>query len=274
MVKRYRPVQLILVSKGIVAVKKNVSTPLYDQLAESLREQIVTGQLKAGQQLPSERDLSEQYEMSRMTVRQGLAQLEHEGLVTVKSGVGTFVAEPKLTYDAINVFGFTEAMLDKKGVLSSRVLSQRVCEASVQVRRALALIGQREVIEIKRVRLIDSIPMAIETNYLSAERFAGLETMNLKKSSLYTILEDLYNVRLHIAEQTIEASTANPFEQKHLGIAKGVSTFLIEGTSFDQQHRPVEFFKSSFRGDRFKVSVVSQRHSKKIAQTSLSLVLD
>jgi GntR family transcriptional regulator len=255
-------------------MKKNLPTSLYYQLAESLREQIASGGLRPGDKLASERDLSEHHGISRMTVRQGLAYLEREGLLTVKAGVGTFVAEPKLTYNAINLLGFTKAMLGRQGKLSSRVLSQRICEAPLQVSRALALLGQREVIELVRVRLIDNKPMALETNYLSARRFAGLEAINLNESSLYAILEDLYDVQLHVAEQTIEAASANPFEQHHLSVAKNVSMLLIEGTSFDQHNRPVEFFKSSFRSDRFKISVISQRQTQKPAQASFSLVLD
>jgi GntR family transcriptional regulator len=255
-------------------VNKNLPTPLYYQLADRLREQIASGQLKPGEQLPSERELSQTSGISRMTVRQALGYLEREGLLVVKSGIGTFVAEPKLTYDAINLIGFTETMLGRKGKLSSKVLSQKICPASVHVSRVLALLGQREVIEIVRVRLIDDVPMAIETNYLPAQRFAGLETMNLNESSLYSILEDIYGVKFQQAEQTIEASSANPFEQEQLGVAEGVSMLLIEGTSFEQNNQPIEFFKSSFRGDRFKVSVMSQRQAQQFAQASFSLILD
>ncbi len=255
-------------------VKKVQATSLYYQLAEGLREQITSGKLKAGDKLASERDLSLQHGMSRMTVRQALSQLEREGLLTIRSGVGTFVAEPKLTYDAVNLLGFTETMIGKKGSLSSKVLSQKLTLASAQISHALKVSSRQEVIEIKRVRLIDNVPMAIETSYLPVKRFAGLETMNLSEASLYAILEDLYNVKPYVAEQTIEASTASIFEQKHLNVASHISILQIEGTSFDQNHYPVEFFKSSFRGDRFKVSVISQGKSQQTLQTSLSLVLD
>jgi GntR family transcriptional regulator len=255
-------------------VKKNLPTSLYYQLAETLREQIDSGGLKPGEQLPSERELSQTSGISRMTVRQALGYLEREGLISVKSGIGSFVAEPKLTYNAVHLLGFTETMLGRKGKLTSKVLSQIICPASVHVSRALALSGQREVIEIVRVRLIDNVPMALETNYFSPQRFAGLETMNLNESSLYSILEDIYGVKFQQAEQTIEASSANPFEQKHLGVTEGVSILLIEGTSYNQHNQPIEFFKSSFRGDRFKVSVMSQRHAQKSSQASFSLILE
>ncbi len=255
-----------------IGMDKTLSTPLYYQLVEIMREQIASGQLLPGDKLPAERDLSNNYGISRMTVRQALASLEREGLVIVKSGVGSFVAEPKLTYDAINMLSFTDTMLGRKSKLSSKVLSQRVQPASIQISRALALLEKREVIEIVRVRLIENVPMAIERNYFSAARFAGLESMNLNEASLYSILEDIYGVRLEQAEQTIEASVANPFEEEHLGLAKGTSMLLIEGTSFNKENQPLEFFKSAFRGDRFKVAVLSQRQQRQRA--SFSLVLD
>lgn len=252
-------------------MKKTPALTLYSQLAEHLREQIDAGSLKPGDKLASERDLSLQHGMSRMTVRQALGQLEREGLLSVRRGVGTFVSEPKLTYDAVNLLGFTEAMLGKQGVLSSKVLSQKLVTASSQIRQALNLSSTQTVIEIKRIRLIDKVPMAIETNYLP-DRFEGLETMNLREASLYAILEDLYNVKPYVAEQTIEAATTRSFEQKHFKVNSPISVLHIQGTSFDQYHKPVEYFKSSFRGDRFRVSVISQRQDQ--TQTSLALILD
>lgn len=94
-----------------MALDKSSPIPLYYQLAELIRERIQSGELKPGDQLPSERDLSEQVAISRMTVRQAVAYLVREGTLVVKPGVGTFVAEPKLTYDALHLLGFTEEMI-------------------------------------------------------------------------------------------------------------------------------------------------------------------
>src|SRR5690606_22030747 len=98
----------------------------YYQLVEWLREQIAAGALAAGSQLPSERELSEQAGISRMTARQAITYLVNEGTLVVKPGVGTFVAAPKLTHDALNLLGFTAEMMRQGGTVTSRVLEQGI----------------------------------------------------------------------------------------------------------------------------------------------------
>src|SRR3712207_5275852 len=96
-------------------LNKHSPIPLYYQLAELLRERIRLGEFKPGDQLPSERALSEQYAISRMTARQALTFLVREGTLIARHGLGTFVAEPKLTYDTLHLLGFTEEMMHRGG---------------------------------------------------------------------------------------------------------------------------------------------------------------
>src|SRR3954451_20293757 len=118
---------------------KSLPIPLYYQLAETLRERIESNALKPGSQLPSERELSEQLGISRMTVRQAITYLAQKGTLVIKPGVGTFVAEPKLTYDDLHLLGFTEEMMTQGRVVSSRVLEQAVVLPPEGVSAKLAL---------------------------------------------------------------------------------------------------------------------------------------
>ena len=107
-------------------LQKNSPIPLYYQLAEVLREKIRVGELKPRAQLPSERELSDTYQISRMTVRQALAYLIREGNLVARQGLGTFVAEPKLAYDALHLLSFTEEMMLEGAEPASQVLEQAI----------------------------------------------------------------------------------------------------------------------------------------------------
>ena len=109
-------------------IRKDTPVPLYYQLAEQIREQIESQELVPGSQLPSERDLADRYGISRMTARQALTYLVRQGRLMVRPGIGTFVAEPKLTHNTLHLLGFTEEMLAHGQAPSSRVLEQALVE--------------------------------------------------------------------------------------------------------------------------------------------------
>ncbi len=238
---------------------KHSPIPLYYQLVEWLREQIGSGALAAGTQLPSERELSEQAGISRMTVRQAIIYLVNEGALVVKPGVGTFVAEPKLTHDALNLLGFTEEMMRQGGTVISRVLEQGVIAPPQRVAARLELGSNQEVVKIVRLRYVDQVPLLLETSYLPVALCPGLETEDLAARSLYALLEAQYGLRLQKASQTIQATVVNEYERQLFGVEPHTPMILLEGVSYTGHNRPVEYFKALYRGDRFKLTIESQR---------------
>jgi GntR family transcriptional regulator len=243
-----------------VRIDRKSPVPLYYQLAESLRERIITGQLPPGAQLPSERELSEEAGISRMTARQGLAYLEREGLLEVKPGVGTFVVAPKLTHEPLHLLGFTEEIIRQGGAPSSQVLEQAITVPTPRVSDGLRLARQARVVKIARLRLSQGLPLLLETVYLPADLCPGLEAADLTGRSLYAILAQQYRLQLARAQQTIEATVANAYESELLGVEPGASMLLLEGVTYAADERPVEYFKAIYRGDRFKFAIQS-RHN-------------
>jgi GntR family transcriptional regulator len=240
-------------------LNKDNPIPLYYQLAERLQEQISAGLLKPGAQLPSERELSEQFGISRMTVRQAIAYLVREGVLLVRQGVGTFVSEPKLAHDTLHLLGFTEEMIQQGGVAISRVLEQSIVQAPVSVVKGLDLESSQRVVKIVRLRLADQTPLLLETIFIPAFLCSGLEDEDLTTKSLYALLEQQYGLRLKYARQTLEATVANDYERDLFGIEPGTPMILLEGITSTDQNRPVEYFKTIYRGDRFKFVLESQR---------------
>jgi GntR family transcriptional regulator len=242
-----------------MTLNKSNPIPLYYQLAERISEQIQTGELNPGTQLPSERELSEQFGISRMTVRQAIAYLVRQGALVVKQGVGTFVAEPKLAYDALHLLGFTEEMIRQGGTAASRTLEQTVITPPRGVVTGLNLELDDTVVKIVRLRLSGETPLLLETIFIPATLCPGLEQENLATKSLYALLEQQYGLHLKRTKQIIEATIANDYESRLFGIEAGTAMVLLEGVTYDDQERPVEYFKAVYRGDRFKFELESQR---------------
>ena len=148
-------------------LNKNSPIPLYYQIAERIKEQVALGELAAGDQLPPERELCDQFGVSRMTVRQAVTYLAKQGLLDVRPGVGTFIAQPKLTYDALHLLGFSEEMARSGAVAESLVLEQSLVVPAARVASKLRLDPNETVVQIVRLRRVNQEPMLLETSMRS-----------------------------------------------------------------------------------------------------------
>lgn len=258
-----------------MVLNKRSPIPLYYQLAELIKERIRSGELKLGDQLPSERDLSEHVAVSRMTARQAIAYLVREGTLVVKPGVGTFVAEPKLIYNALHLLGFTEETIRRGGLAASQVLEQAVVTPPLRVASWLNLKPGEQAVKVVRLRLSGATPLLLETSFVPTALCPGLEHADLAAQSLYALLEQHYRLHLEHARQTLEASVANDYEAALFGIKPGTSMILVEGATYLNQGSPVEYFKAIYRGDRVKFEFESQRNNvaEALITPRLNLVL-
>lgn len=245
--------------KGTAILNKKHPIPLYYQLVEHIRDEIQSGKLKPGDQLPSERELSEQAGISRMTARQAIAFLEREGTVIVKPGIGTFVAEPKLVHDTLYLLGFTEEMVRRGEAVSSQVLEQELVVPPPYVAGELQMRSGELAIKLVRLRLSANIPLLLETSYVPTMLCPGLESVELESQSLYALFEQHYGLKLESMRQTVEATIANEYEAELFHVEPGMAMILLEGMTYAEPERPLEYFKAIYRGDRFKFELVSRR---------------
>jgi GntR family transcriptional regulator len=216
-----------------------------DALVDLIRE------LPAGAGMPTERELSERFGVSRGTVRQALDRLEAEQRIHRHQGKGTFVAKPKMDH-MLELTSHTEYIRARGMEPASRLISVTRIAAEAEVATALALGEGDEVLQIERVRLADGDPLAVEVLYLEAKRFDGVAAMLGESQSLYELLRARYGVELSWAEETIEAVVAPEREASLLGIAAGGPLLLLCRLSFDPIGRPVEFVHALYRADRFR----------------------
>ncbi|QYJ16830.1 HTH-type transcriptional repressor NagR [Rubrobacter xylanophilus DSM 9941] len=229
--------------------------PKYYQLKEIIRDMIEKEELRAGQAIPSEREFCERYGISRMTARQAIMELVNEGLLYREQGRGTFVAEKKLQQEAARLTSFTQDMRDRGMRPSSRVLELEVEPAGPVVARMLGVDRGIRIVRLRRVRDADGEPMALETSHLLYEVAKGVLEADLAAGSLYEELGKV-GVRMSRAEQSYEAGLVNEAEAEHLGVPAGSPALLIERITFDQNDRPFEYVKSTYRADRYRVTTV------------------
>ena len=232
--------------------------PLYLQLKDSLTAEIRTGRYRTHQRLPSERELSTEFNVSRMTVRQALLELVREGLIYTRVGKGTFVAAPKIDQQLRDLTGFSEDVQARGGRPSSRVLESKVTAAPTEAASAMGLEPGSQVILLARVRLADDLPLAIERAYLPLARVPGLLQRDFAVESLYSVLRASYGFRLVLAEQTIEAALADPRELELLGLTPPAAVLKMQRLTSTDAGVPLEYVFSTYRGDRYKFRSVLQ----------------
>lgn len=240
-------------------IRKDSPVPLYYQLAEHIRAQIQSGALRPGDRLPSERDLSQQAGVSRMTARQALAYLVRAGLLSVRHGVGAFVAEPKVAYPILHLRSFTESMAQAGKPVFSRVLMQAAEPPPLNIAAALKLRPGAPAVKLVRLRGVENVPLLLETSYVALELCPGLDALDLTDQSLYTQFEHRYGLQVTRAQQTFEATNANDYEQQIFGLRHEVPMLLLEGVTFTGSDIPLEYFKAVYRGDRCSFAFESRR---------------
>ncbi|MBY6052247.1 GntR family transcriptional regulator [Cytobacillus firmus] len=242
-------------------IDKQSPIPIYHQLEEYIKQLIENGKLKPDEAIPSEREYSEQYQISRMTVRQALNNLVNDGYLYRQKGRGTFVNKQKVEQKLQGLTSFTEDMKERGMVPSSRLISFEIIPAEPQLAKKLDIKENTPVYEIKRVRMADSLPMALETTYLPANLVKGL-TEEIINKSLYQYIEEKLSLTIREATQQIEASIAKETEVNHLQVDPGSPVLLIARTSFLEDGTPFELVKSAYRADRYKFVHTMQRAAK------------
>ncbi|MGZ3585188.1 MAG: GntR family transcriptional regulator [Ktedonobacterales bacterium] len=232
-------------------IYRNSPVPRYHQLKEILRERIRSGEWKPGDLIPSERELSETYRISRMTARQAITDLVNEGVFYREQGRGTFVTHHKITQQLMRLTGFTEDISARGQVPGTKVLSAEMCPADEAVAERLRIAIGTPVFSLQRLRLADSEPLAIEWSHIN---FRGCERLlddDLEHNSLYKLLDTKYGVPLMEAEQELEAGLASEEDAQLLLIPAGSAVLFTRRTTYTERNEPIEYATSIYCGNKY-----------------------
>jgi GntR family transcriptional regulator len=221
---------------------------LYVQVQENLAKLITSGEWQPDTRILSERKLSEQIGVSRVTVRQAIRALEQDGLLYRIQGKGTFVAKPHIEADSRDLISFTSSMTRRGIRPSGRVLGFDRVPASREVARALEIDVAQQVYRVHRLRFGNSLPLLIELSFFSCEKCPGLEEVDLATTSIRSMLENM-GIYVERVSQTLRAVAATPGEAQLLDVEPGFPLMLVERVAFDAGGDALEYSKDRYRGD-------------------------
>ncbi len=247
-----------------VKLSKTSSVPAYVQIADSLTALLKGGSLTAGSPLPTERELCEQFGVSRMTLRQALGTLEREGLIESHRGRGTFVARNRLRKQQQELRSFTEEILARGGTPESRLLSMKAIVPEPNAGQFFDLGEADRVYEIRRLRLSDKVPIAVETVQIPQRLCPGLEQFDLAKNSLYELLERQYGLTLETCVEEISAEMAKPADRKLLEVTGSAAVLVVNRRTHTDSGQPLELTRAIYRGDSYSAIVHSVRRKRSV----------
>lgn len=232
--------------------------PLYHQLKEIIRKNILLGVLKPGDKIPTEDELSETFAVSKSVVRQAVSLLVQEGFLIKRQGIGTFVVDTRIKQGPRKLTSFSQEMQMKGLIPKSIVLEKGIVEANKKVADALDVEIGTLVIMVKRVRFAKDEPIGIQTFY-TLEKLAPNFLENDLSQSLYNMLESKYGLNIVKAEEKYYATILDNHECKLLKVKPPFAGFIVERIAYDISDIPVEYTESVIRADKYSVEIILRK---------------
>jgi GntR family transcriptional regulator len=230
---------------------RNLPNPLYAQIKKILFERIQSAEWQPGFCIPTEAELCQSFSVSRITVRRALSELVAEGYLERISGRGTFVTQPPINQSLKQLTSFTQDMQGRGQRPGGVVLDLQTVPAEPELASRLNIGSTENIILLRRLRLANDEPLAVETAYLPVRYFEGLQSENLEGQSLYKIMRERFGIVPSRAIQRIMASACPDPEARLLYVPKKSPVLHIFRTTYDQSERVVESVESFYRGDKY-----------------------
>jgi GntR family transcriptional regulator len=236
-------------------IARKSAIPIYHQLKSQILDAISDGILSVGDALPSERELVEQLNVSRMTIRRALNDLVTSGQLFTRPGKGTYVQPAKLEQHLGRLGGFSAEMALGGHRVTSQVLRAEVIPAEEKLAARLGIQPSDNAIVLERLRLVDDVPTGWHRSHLPERLCPNLLRFDLAAGSLYDILRREYHIPLKWAKQSMEATLSNWEEQRLLGLPDGAPILLAERTTYTVNDVIIEYSKASYRADRYRYEI-------------------
>jgi GntR family transcriptional regulator len=235
---------------------KTIPVPLYYQLKTMLLEEIDNGTFGVDSLIPTEKELSDMFAISRTTVRQAIAELVHEERLYRIKSKGTFVARTKIKQDFIRRLESYDESIRRTGrTPGTKLLQMQTRQVNEEVAEALGLNLSSEVVYINRLRSADGVPVVLVETFLPYNSCSFVLQHDLEKEALYSILSKNNNTKIHRVTRIIEAVQASAEDASVLQIKRGKPVHLFHSVGYNEKDEPVEYSVSRYRGDQNKFVV-------------------
>ncbi|MGH2411011.1 MAG: GntR family transcriptional regulator, partial [Chloroflexota bacterium] len=215
--------------------------PIHYQFKKMLLDQILSGHLPPGTQLPTEGEYARRFGVSLAPIRQALGDLAQQGYIERRTRRGTFVRQRKIAQKIASLSSFTDAMHETNLPVAVEVLRLELLRAPKDRAAMLGLPESEPVVFLERRCSLDREPAALLRSWLPATRFPDLESRILADRSLYHLLENEYDCLMRRAESYFEVCPATHETSALLAIGPGLSVIRVESVTYDQHDRAVEY---------------------------------
>ncbi len=247
--------------------------PLHYQVRESIRQALSAVAIKSQERLPSEKQLADLLNVSLITVRRAIGDLEKEGVLVRRQGVGTFAAKAPLEQKLDHLAGFVEEMGELGKDCTVKLDGIDHIEASDELRGLIDLESDEQVIRIRRVHYLDEEPMMYNITYLPASIGELVLDQDLSCTPVFRIIEKNLGIAIDCADYQIESTVAPRPVARLLGGRSPMATLMVRRTTYAvQSKRKIDFTQLYYRGDRFRYVVHLDRVKSGAASTRLKLV--
>jgi GntR family transcriptional regulator len=224
--------------------------PLYYQLKDILREQVLTGVFKEGDILPPEKELKEFYGVSRQVARRALAELVLEGFVVSRKGVGTFVNRLRMIRQLSIMTSFTRNLKSISPDAQTHVIKQDVIPANQKICEAFHLKPEEKVVVVERVGLVEQVVLAVIIAYYPLSIGEIFLNTNLENQSLYDLLFDKRQIVPSKVERIITGMPAPLDLAAILDVRESFPLLCLSGTTFKENNEAFEYSEIYYRTDQ------------------------
>jgi len=222
-----------------MSLNNSSATPLYMQLKKHIEEDIRNGKYKMEEQLPTEPELCDMYNVSRVTVRRAITELVKEGVLQRLWGKGTYVTGAKIPNELISVSGFSEFSVDLGRVPQSKTLIFETIQADEALAAKLQVSEYSRVVRLYRLLYLGDEPLFLDDAYYSLERFPELDKHIRDVPSTYAVLKERYNTEFESGEKMINIAFANKEEAELLNGTTGMTLYQIDKIAYDRLDKPI-----------------------------------
>ena len=228
--------------------------PLYYQIKQILKDKIENGEYRSEETIPSESELQEIFNVSRITVRQAINELVNEGYLSRKRGKGTIVVPHRIEEILSHIKSFTDEMIARGLKPSTSFAEISIVKAPKKVALALNISKGDEVYRVKRIRCADDEPIVVFDTYLIIRLDLPLDNSKYY-GSLYELIDETNRVKVSKAIEYIEAIVASEDIADMLEIEEGAPVLKTVRTGFDSSRNPIEYTVCYYRGDKYRYFV-------------------
>lgn len=242
------------------AINNNSPTPLYIQVADWIRKKIYSSEWEEKTQIPTELELQKTLQVSRGTLKKGIALLIKEGLLIQSHGRGTFVTRQSFSYPlGEGLLSFAETLRRQNIQFTTKLIEKKFEAATESIKKTFSLEKGEEILFLKRVRFVDEEPIMIMENRINTKFCKGIQKVDFNKESLFTQIEKLSNKNIKYSESRYAARILDEERAKLLDVHKESPSLHLEQTVFLQGDIPVEWGNVWLKSNKYIVGTILQR---------------